>query len=70
MHGFSLESGDELRVGLDGVDVESGVFDTVPTESLIGSGKVRAGENDAFDIVEVFGFGGGVGGVIGVVSDA
>lgn len=52
---FSLEGGDELGVGLDGVDVESGVFDAVAAEGLVGGGEVRAGEDDGFDVVEVGG---------------
>lgn len=66
MHGFSLERGNELRIRLDGVDIKSGVFDTVSAKGLIGGGEVRAGEDDAFDIVEVFGRGRGVGKIIGV----
>lgn len=76
MHGFSFERSDKLRIRLDGVDIKSGVFDTVSAKGLIGGGEVRAGEDDAFDIVEVFGRGRsigrvkvdgvGVGGVCGV----
>ncbi len=65
LDGFGLESGDEFRIGLDGVDVEGGVFDAVAAEGLVSGGEVRAGEDDAFDVVEVFG-GWLVGGVVRV----